>query len=67
MFKYDTVHGQYKGHVEAKNGKLVVEGKAIAVFNEREPANIKWGETGAEYIVESTVSVFKSCYNVEAY
>jgi len=54
MFKYDSTHGRYKGTVEAKDGKLVVDGKAITVFAERDPAAIKWGEAGAEYIVEST-------------
>lgn len=55
MFKYDSVHGRFKGSVEAKDGKLYIEGKPIAVFGERDPANIKWGSVGADYIVESTV------------
>ena len=54
MFKYDTVHGRFKGSVEAKDGKLVVEGKPIAVFSERDPAAIPWGSAGADYVVEST-------------
>jgi glyceraldehyde 3-phosphate dehydrogenase len=54
MFKYDSTHGRFKGSVEIKDGKLVIEGKAITVYAERDPANIKWGEAGAEYIVEST-------------
>ena len=54
MFKYDSVHGRFKGHVEAKDGKLIVEGKAISVFAEKDPSNIPWGSVGAEYIVEST-------------
>jgi len=54
MFKYDSVHGRFKGTVEAKDGKLVINGKAITVFAERDPADIKWGSTGADYIVEST-------------
>ena len=54
MFKYDSVHGRYKGTVEAKDGKLYVEGKAITVFSEKDPANIPWASAGAEYIVEST-------------
>ncbi|KAG7087429.1 hypothetical protein E1B28_013395 [Marasmius oreades] len=54
MFKYDSVHGRFKGDVEAKDGKLYVNGKAITVFGERDPASIKWGSVGASYIVEST-------------
>lgn len=55
MFKYDSVHGVFKGTVEAKDGKLFINDRHIVVFGERDPANIKWGEVGAEYIVESTV------------
>ena len=54
MFKYDSVHGRYNGSVEAKDGKLWVEGKPITVFSEKDPSNIPWGSVGAEYIVEST-------------
>jgi len=54
MFKYDSTHGRYQGTVETKDGKLVVDGKSIAVFNERDPASIPWGKAGATYIVEST-------------
>jgi glyceraldehyde 3-phosphate dehydrogenase len=54
MFKYDSVHGRYKGTVEAKDGKLIIDGKSITVFAEKDPANIQWGSVGAEYIVEST-------------
>ncbi len=59
MVKYDTVHGKFNGTVEAKDGKLVVNGHAISVFEERNPEDIKWGEVGAEYVVEST-GVFTS-------
>nr|UOW59936.1 glyceraldehyde-3-phosphate dehydrogenase [Pleurotus citrinopileatus] len=54
MFKYDSVHGRFKGTVEAKDGKLVVDGKAISVFAEKDPAAIPWGSVGADYVVEST-------------
>jgi len=54
MFKYDSTHGRFKGTVEAKDGKLVVNGHPIHVFQERDPTAIKWAEADAEYIVEST-------------
>merc|ERR1712212_177644 len=54
MFKYDSTHGQYKGEVKVEDGKLVIDGHAITVFAERDPANIDWGSAGAEYVVEST-------------
>ena len=54
MLKYDTVHGRFNGKVEAKDGKLVVNGHAIAVSSERDPAQIPWGKAGADYVVEST-------------
>jgi glyceraldehyde 3-phosphate dehydrogenase len=54
MFKYDSVHGRFKGTIEAKDGKLIINGKTITVFAERDPANINWASAGAEYIVEST-------------
>nr|AIB06356.1 glyceraldehyde-3-phosphate dehydrogenase [Auricularia polytricha] len=54
MFKYDSVHGRYKGSVETKDGKLIIDGRAIAVHAERDPAAIPWSASGAEYIIEST-------------
>ncbi len=54
MLKYDSTHGRFKGSVEVKDGKLVVNGKAIRVTAEKNPADLKWGEIGAEYVVEST-------------
>jgi glyceraldehyde 3-phosphate dehydrogenase len=54
MLRYDTVHGQFKGDIEVKDGKLVVNGKAISVYDAMNPEEIGWAECGAEYIVEST-------------
>jgi glyceraldehyde 3-phosphate dehydrogenase len=54
MLKYDSTHGQFKGEVEVKDGQLIVNGNAIRVTSERNPADLKWSDIGAEYIVEST-------------
>jgi glyceraldehyde 3-phosphate dehydrogenase len=54
MLRYDSVHGQFKGTVDVKDGKLVVNGQAIRVTAEKDPANLKWNEVGAEYVIEST-------------
>jgi len=54
MFKYDSIHGRFKGSVEVKDGKLIIEGKPIAVFGEKDAGAIPWGSVGADYIVEST-------------
>ncbi len=54
MLRYDSVHGQFKGDIDIKDGNLVVNGNSIRVTSEPDPANLKWGEIGAEYVVEST-------------
>ena len=56
MLKYDTMHGQFDGTIEAdvENSQLIVNGKKIRVTAEMDPANLKWDEVGAEYVVEST-------------
>ncbi|MGL4492252.1 MAG: type I glyceraldehyde-3-phosphate dehydrogenase [Tannerellaceae bacterium] len=54
MLKYDTVHGRFNGTVEVKDGQLVVNGNAIRVTAERNPADLKWDAIGADYVVEST-------------
>ena len=54
MLKYDSTHGQFKGTIAVEGGHLVVNGKTIRVTAEKDPANLKWGEVGAEVIIEST-------------
>ncbi len=54
MLKYDSTHGRFRGTVEVKDGALVVNGKKIRVTSEKNPADLKWNEVGAEYVVEST-------------
>jgi glyceraldehyde 3-phosphate dehydrogenase len=55
MLKYDSAHGNFKGDISLdSNNNLVVNGKTIQVYQEREPANIPWSKAGADYIVEST-------------
>jgi glyceraldehyde 3-phosphate dehydrogenase len=54
MTKYDSVHGRFDGEVSHADGKLVVNGKEITVFGEKDPAAIAWSSAGADYVVEST-------------
>lgn len=54
MFKYDSTHGRYEGDVEAADGAIVIGGKKIAVFQERDPSNIPWGKLNVDVVVEST-------------
>jgi glyceraldehyde 3-phosphate dehydrogenase len=54
MLKYDSTHGPFKGTIAVEGGHLVVNGKTIRVTAEKDPANLKWGEVGAEVIIEST-------------
>lgn len=54
MLKYDSTHGPFKGTIAVEGGHLVVNGKTIRVTAERDPANLKWNEVGAEIIIEST-------------
>lgn len=54
MLKYDSVHGRFKGDVSVENGNLVVNGKTIRLTAERDPANLKWNEVGADVVIEST-------------
>jgi len=54
MFKYDSTHGRFTGEVHHENGVLVVNGQQIHVFTEKDPTQIPWGKSGAEYVVEAT-------------
>ena len=54
MLKYDTMHGAFEGTVEATENAIIVNGKEIPIFAERNPADLPWGKVGAEYVVEST-------------
>ncbi|KAL6035285.1 hypothetical protein STEG23_024868 [Scotinomys teguina] len=54
MFKYDSTHGRYKGSVEHKDGRLVVNNFAIQVYQCKDPKDIPWGSLGSPYVVEST-------------
>ncbi|ORX78234.1 glyceraldehyde-3-phosphate dehydrogenase 2 [Basidiobolus meristosporus CBS 931.73] len=54
LTKYDSTHGRFKGTVEHKGDKLIVNGKEISVFNSFKPEEIAWGTAGADYVVEST-------------
>ena len=54
MLKYDTMHGQFNGTVEATENSIIVNGKEIPISAERNPADLPWGKLGAEYVVEST-------------
>ena len=54
MLKYDSVHGRFDGEVSVEGNTLVVNGKKIRLTQERDPANLKWNEVGADIVIEST-------------
>ena len=54
MLQYDSVHGRFKGSIEVDGHTLIVNGKKIRLTQEREPANLKWAEVGADIVVEAT-------------
>ncbi len=66
MLRYDSVHGRFGFPVEVKNGELYVNGKKVHVTAEKDPANLSWGEIGAEYVVEST-GIFLTQEKAEAH
>jgi len=54
MLQYDSVHGRFKGEVSVDGNTLVINGKKIRLTQERDPANLKWNEVGADIVIEST-------------
>ncbi|MEB3166947.1 MAG: type I glyceraldehyde-3-phosphate dehydrogenase [Cyanobacteriota bacterium] len=54
MLRYDSTHGRFQGDVRVENGQLVVNGRPIRITAERDPNNLRWGDVGAEYVLEST-------------
>ena len=54
MLQYDSVHGRFKGDVSVDGGTLIVNGRRIRLTQERDPANLKWAEVGADVVIEST-------------
>ena len=66
MVKYDTVHGRFNGEIKAEEGKLIVNGKEIKVYNEMDPVNIPWGKDGVEYVLECS-GIFTTMEKAEAH
>jgi glyceraldehyde 3-phosphate dehydrogenase len=54
MLKYDSTHGRFEHEISQDEGSLTIQGRKVKFYAERDPANIPWHETGAEYIIEST-------------
>ena len=54
MLKYDTMHGKFEGTVDATENSIIVNGKSIPVYAERDPSNLPWGKLEAEYVIEAT-------------
>ncbi|BBD80752.1 type I glyceraldehyde-3-phosphate dehydrogenase [Aerosticca soli] len=54
LLRFDSVHGRFKGEAHSEGGHLIVNGKRIRLTQERDPANLKWNEAGAEVVIEST-------------
>ncbi|MCZ6639572.1 MAG: type I glyceraldehyde-3-phosphate dehydrogenase [Candidatus Dadabacteria bacterium] len=59
LFKYDSIFGPYKGEVKSENGHMLINGKPIRIFSERNPSDIPWQDVGAELIAEAS-GIFRS-------
>ncbi|MEC8683071.1 MAG: glyceraldehyde 3-phosphate dehydrogenase NAD-binding domain-containing protein, partial [Bacteroidota bacterium] len=69
LLKYDSVHGNFDGTVEVKDGNLVVDGKTVRITAERDPKNLKWDEVGADVVAECTgifTSMETADYHIQA-
>lgn len=66
MLKYDSTHGQFKGEIKVDGNNLIVNGKTIRFYTEKDPSNIPWSDTGAYYVVEST-GVFTTTEKAKAH
>ena len=66
MLKYDSAHGNFKGEVSSEGNDLIVNGKCIRMYQERDPASIPWKDTDAYYVVEST-GVFTTIEKAKAH
>lgn len=54
LLKYDSTHGKFQGTIDYKEDQLIVNGKSIQVYNEKDPANLPWAKLGIDYVVESS-------------
>ena len=66
MVKFDSMHGRFNGDIRAEEGKLIVNGKEINVYNEMDPNNIPWGKEGVEYVLECS-GVFTTLEKAQAH
>ncbi len=66
QLKYDTVHGRFKGEIRHEGDTLIVNGKKIQLFHEKDPTNIPWGNAGADIVCEST-GVFLTADKAQAH
>ena len=66
MVKYDSMHGRFKEEIKSEEGKLIVNGKTVNVYNEMDPNNIPWGENGVEYVLECS-GVFTTTEKAQAH
>jgi len=66
LFKYDTIHGIFEGEVRSTDNSIIVNGREVKVFSERDPAQLPWGELGVNIVIEST-GVFREKSKAEAH